>query len=81
MKVKLQHTMAGPGGTHMAGSVIEVSDEQGAELLKGGYASKHVEAPKKEEKASAGEQKADAAPAAEKKADKPEAKPAGGKGK
>ena len=77
MKLKLIHTMAGPEATHVAGSVIDVSDALAAELIKGGHATKHVEHAKKEEKAAAKpEEKASAAPKAEEKPeDAPEAKP------
>lgn len=39
MFVKLKTTMAGPSGTAQAGAVIEVSEENGRELLEGGYAT------------------------------------------
>ena len=38
MKVKLYTTMAGPDGTHMAGSVVDMGDEQAQALIDGGYA-------------------------------------------
>ncbi|MBX9877628.1 MAG: hypothetical protein K2Y22_04150 [Candidatus Obscuribacterales bacterium] len=38
MKVKMNTTMAGPDGVVLAGKSVEVDEEFGAELVKGGYA-------------------------------------------
>ena len=43
MKIKLTSLMAGPGGVHQAGEVVDVSEVAGLALVNGGFAVVVVE--------------------------------------
>jgi hypothetical protein len=47
MRVKMRTTIANAKITAIAGSVIDVSEKEGEELVKGGYAEQVKEAPAK----------------------------------
>ena len=46
MKIKMKTMMAGPKGTFGPGSIIDVSEEEGANLVAGGYAEAVPDSPK-----------------------------------
>lgn len=53
MKITMRVTAAGPAGVKQSGRTYEVPDSEGAELVKGGYASVAPSVVKAEPKAAA----------------------------